>query len=368
MSQEVSGEPGAGSDYHVRRFRADDVDAFLALHDEVFGRGQGREWFAWKYEENPYVYHVPIFVAEREGDVVGARPFFALELSVDGGRHVALQPCDTMVHPDHRRRGLLPRMNEVALQAYRDRDVSFVFDFPDGDSGAGDRRLGWERVADHPTYYRVHDAAALERTSAGGWPSLAARGLQPLLDGYNGLSTRRLRPPGDVTVERYDSVPAATLAAIEYDRRRHGIHVHRDLRFYDWRFDDPSREYTAYVAERAGEPIAGVVVGEAAGDAETRLTDVTPLPREEAADGLEALLERVIREHADAALLAAPPVLPDGLARRAGFRRDDRPPLSAVGSTTTHVARGLGEGTVIDGVDVTDPSNWQLSFSERDPA
>ena len=105
MSQQV-GDSTARSDYGIRRFRPDDVDAFLELHRDAFGADHGREWFAWKYEENPYVYHVPVFVAERAGDLVGARPFFALELSVNDGRHLALQPCDTMIHPDHRQRGL----------------------------------------------------------------------------------------------------------------------------------------------------------------------------------------------------------------------------------------------------------------------
>jgi GNAT superfamily N-acetyltransferase len=367
MGTQVDGAGVSNVEYDVRQYRADDLEAFLELHEAVFGKGRDREWFAWKYEDNPYVYHVPILVVEQDGDLVGARPFFALELCVNGDRHVALQPGDTMVHPDHRRQGVFTRMNEVAIERYRDRDVSFFFNFPNEKSGAGYLKLGWERVTERPTYYRVHDAAALQGSAAGRAASLATRGLQLFLAGYNRLSSRRLDAPDDVTVQRYDSIPAETLAGIEYDRRRSGIHVHRDVRFYDWRFGNPAWEYTAYVGESEGEPIAGVVVGKSTDDATVaRVTDVTPLPRGAAADGVEALLKRVVEAHADADLLAAPPVLPAALASRAGFRRDDRPPLSAVGSTTTHVVRRLGRGTEVDGVDVTDPDNWQLSFAERD--
>lgn len=364
MSQQV-GDGAAQSDYGIRRFRPDDVDDFLALHREIFGSDHGREWFAWKYEENPYVYHVPIFVAETAGELVGARPFFALELSVNGRRHLALQPGDTMVHPDHRRQGLFTRMNEAAIEQYRDRDVSFFFNFPNEKSGAGYLKLGWERVADQPNYYRVQDPAGLQE-SPSAWASLGARALKPLIDGYNRLSTHRLSTPEGVTVERYDSIPSAILAGIEYDRRRNGIHVHRDVRFYDWRFRNPSWEYTAYVAERGGEPIAGLVVATSADGATTKLTDVTPLPNDDDHEGLEALLHRVVREYAGADVIVAPPVFPEELAGRAGFRRADRRPLSAVASRTTHVVCELSDGWTVDGLDIDDPDNWQLTFAERD--
>lgn len=362
MSRQV-GDGEAQSDYGVRRFRPDDVDDLLALYREVFDGDRDREWFAWKYEENPYVYHVPVFVAETAGELVGARPFFALELSVNGRRHLALQPGDTMVHPDHRGRGLFGRMNEAAIDQYSDRDASFFFAFPDEGSAAGYLERGWRRVADQPTYYRVQDPAGL-RESSSAWASLGGRALKPLLDGYNRLSTHRLSTPEAVTVERYDSVPSAMLAGIEYDRRRKGIHVHRDVRFYDWRFRNPAREYAAYVAERGGEPVAGLVAATSEDGATVRLTDVTPLPTGDDHAGLEALLHRVVREYDDAGVVVAPPVFPEGLARRAGFRRDDRRPLSAVTSRTTHVVRGLSDGWTVDGLDITDADNWQLTFAE----
>lgn len=383
MGPQVDGADRSGVQYHVRGFGAADREAILELYRTADHPTLDRERFVWKYEAAPYVYHVPITVAEAGGDVVAAQPFFALELSVGGSRRLALQPSDGVVHPDHRGQGLLARMTDAALEVYRDCDVSFVFAFqsaagsggpptpaPGSDAGAvaapDYRDLGFQRVAEPPTYYRLQDAAALARAWGDRWASPAARTLQPVLDGYNGLADLRLRAPGAVTVERYDSVPAALLAGIEYDRRRRGVHVHRDARFYDWRFDDPAREYTAFVAERAGESVAGLVVAEAPGDDAVRLVDLTPLPRDGDHEGLEAILERVVREYADAALIAAPPVLPGSLARRAGFRRDDRPPLRSVGAPTTHLVRGLDAGTEIGGVDVADPDSWQLSFAERD--
>ena len=378
--------------YDVRRLRADDVDAFLELLDAVDGRDRGREWFRWKFEENPYVYHVPVFVAERtpgragaggheragghadgssghpDTDLVAAQPFFVLELSVAGQRHLALQPCETLVHPDHRGRGLRSRLNDAAVRTYREDTVRFVFDFVDEPAGAGYERLGWERVGDVAAYCRAQDSNADQEPAESGWASRAVEALRPLLPRSQRPTDRRLRTPRDVTVEAHESVPAGTLASIEYDTRRTTIHALRDRRYYGWRFDDPTREYTTYVAERRGEPVAAVVVAASSDDGTAaELTEVTPYPRADPHGALEALLGRVVDEHADEELLAAPSVLPKDLAARAGFRPDDRLQLTARGDRRTQVVRELGHGLDVTGVDVAAAENWAVTFADRDP-
>lgn len=357
------------SGYVVRSFRPDDLDEFLDLHSQIFGPDCGREWFDWKYEDNPYVDHVPIIVAEADDALAGARPLFALDMSVDGDRHLALQPGDTMVHPDHRRQGVFTRMTEAAIDRYSDGDPSFFFNFPNQQSGPGYLKLGWESVADQATYYRVQNPPTLlEQGSDASWASTVGRALGPLVGGYNRLSNARLGSPDEISVRRFESVPSDTMAALASNRGGDGIHVMRDEQFYDWRFDNPTWDYAAYVAERAGEPITGMVVGttDEPGYTTTKVTDVAPLPREAPDDGLEALLRRLVSEYDDSDLLAAPPAMSQSAVRRAGFHGDDRPPLSYVGDQTTHVVRTLTGEWTVDGVDITDEANWRLTFSEQD--
>lgn len=368
-----------GVDYEVRRLRADDVDAFFDLLDSVAGRDLGREWFRWKFEENPYVYHVPVFVAERVGgdedasghtdsELVAAQPFFVLELSVAGHRHLAMQPCEALVRPDHHGRGLRSRLNDAAVRTYREDTARFVFDFVDEPAGAGYQRLGWERVGDVAAYCRVQDPNIPREPTPSGWASRAVQALRTRLGTSGRLSDRRLHIPRDVTVEVHESVPAGTLASIEYDTRRTTIHAHRDRRYYGWRFDDPTQSYTTYVAERRGEPVAAVVVAAAGEDGTAaELTEITPYPREDPHGALEALLRRIVEEHADEPLLAAPAALPKGLAARAGFRPDDRLQLTERASRRTQVVRELGHGLDVAGVDVADPGNWAVTFADRDP-
>ncbi|MFC6825978.1 GNAT family N-acetyltransferase [Halopelagius fulvigenes] len=356
-------------EYTIRAFRAEDVDDFLDLFSATFDSERGRRWFAWKYEENPYVDHVPIFVAEADGTLVGARPFFALDMSVGGERRLALQPADTMVHPDHRRRGLFTRMTETAIEEYGGAEPSFFFNFPNDNSSSGYLNLGWRKVTEQPTYYRIQNPSELARhRDSDALASVGGAVLDPLLSGYNRLSNARAASGEGVTVRRYESVPAATMAAIGDGAPKRGIHALRDERFYDWRFDNPKWKYVAYVAEEAGEPVAGMVVGTSVGPGPTttKVTDVVPVPPDPASDGLEALLRRAVVDHADSDLLAAPAVLPESSMRKTGFRGDDRPPISFVASRTTHVVRPSNGEWVQNGVNIADEKNWWFTFSEQD--
>ena len=365
MSSETTREP----EYTVEPFDDADVEAFLDLHGRIFDPDHDRDWFAWKYADNPYVDHLPILVARNDGDLVGARPFFALDVLVDGQRHLALQPGDTMVHPDHRRQGLFTRMTEAAIERYTEGEPSFFFNFPNSQSGPGYLKLGWEQVAKEATYYRIQDPSAVgldDRESALASVASSAAGL--LLDGYNRFSNARLGGESGVAVTRHENVPPSVMAGIAGEPSPGGIHVARDEQFYGWRFGNPEWEYVAYVAEARGDPVAGMVVGTSVGPGETttKITDVTPLPPELDGGVLDALLARLVTDFPDSDVLAAPAILSRATMRKAGFHGDDRPPLSLQANQTTHVVRSLTGDWTIDGVDLTDEDSWRLTFSEHD--
>ncbi|SFS03067.1 Ribosomal protein S18 acetylase RimI [Halomicrobium zhouii] len=361
------------SEYTIRPYEASDFDGFLDLYAQVFDTDRDREWFDWKYGDNPYVDHVPILVAERDGDLVGARPFFALDVSVGGERRLALQPADAMVHPDHRRQGLFTRMTEAAIETYGDGEPSFFFNFPNHRSTPGNLKLGWKRVTDRSTYYRVQDPSALASGLSAPWSTVAALALRPVVGCHNWLSDRRTETADRVTVERRETVPSATLASLAVPEDRNGIRAWRDAQFYDWRFGNPAWTYDTYVAVDGSDAVAAMVTGTgvSAGIVQTKIVDVLPLPDDgvgggRTADCLDALLARAVRDNAESDVLIAPATLPRSVAVGRGFRRDDRPPLSRVANPTTHVVRSLTGEWRVDGLDVTDPANWRLTFAEKD--
>lgn len=380
-------KPSSEDGYTVRFYRPEDREGFLSLYETVFGGGSDA-WLDWKYVENPYVDHVPIIVAEREGEIVGAKPAFALEMRVGDTPSIALQPCDTMVHADHRRRGLYSRMLSHQKEAYRSGEAAFFFNFPNPASMPGSLEAGWRPAMVVPTYYRVQNPAGLmENRWKRGWknplgPSAhrLARLSAPLVRTSLRVQDRfRLPdPPDEVGLARRYDVPTGTFASLYEARVPEYVHAIRDERFYEWRFGNPHWDYVAYTAHHDNEPIAGIVVGTTTdeGITVTNLVDVVPMTlRERERTAIVALLDRIVRDHAEVDVLAVRgKSIPRTLLGRYGFRSDQTFPLSYVASLSTLVTRptvveGNGKSDwTLEGVDLLDASNWSLSFAELDTA
>ncbi|WP_049986716.1 GNAT family N-acetyltransferase [Halobellus rufus] len=357
--------------YAIRLYEPGDRAAFLELFEEVFGGGSDA-WFRWKYLENPYVSHVPMFVAEHDGDLVGARPYMAFRLRVGDETPLGLQTGDTMVHPDHQRRGLFTRMTERSFEYYGGlaEDV-LTFSVPNALSRPGYLKLGCREVGQLTAAYRVQNPAAL----ADGIASGAAAALSPLVAAGLGVQRLRRSVPGDVRVTRHDDVPSATLASLYEQAVPDVAHARRDERFYDWRFDRPDWAYETYLARDRGsdEPVAGVVLGRQrqGGTDVVALADVVPLVGGDRRQrGLSALLDRIVDDERDADLLVAPAsVIPKSLLYAYGFLLDDRLPLSKVTTPTILISRrfdGREEPSWrLNGVRIDDPESWRLTFAEH---
>lgn len=370
-------------EYTIRNYRPTDRESFLDLFETVFDGSPDSEWFAWKYERNPYTEDVPIIVAETKGELVGARSFFALDMETRSRRVTALQPCDTMVHVDHRRQGLFTRMTEAAIERYRETDVSFFFNFPNSNSLPGNLKLGWRVVTNAPTAYRIQRPG---RFVADRVPRVVGDVAGVIADGGTAAyhrSRRRLvslgEVPPDLTIERESPIPATELASIARRELEGTFQPARDEMFYEWRFGNPDWNYTAYLARDSGGTASGFVVGSRQTERgkTVQLTEVVPLRGQNPAI-TAALVDRVLKDYAGATtIICATDRLPQAVRSAFGFVSDDSFPLSRVSRPATLVARPLGsraaEGDelseadwMIDGKRLDDPTNWTLSLGEQD--
>ncbi|GAA0662671.1 GNAT family N-acetyltransferase [Natronoarchaeum mannanilyticum] len=352
--------------YEIRQFRQGDADRFATLYEAVFEATPPDEWFDWKYRDNPFVDHVPITVAvDGDGTLVGARPLLALPMAAGSRKFLALQPGDTMVHPDHRRQGLFTRMTERTIERYHDHEAALFFNFPNEKSGPGYRKLGWRDVGEVTTYYRIQSPGAW--LDAGSIPDAAA---DLIADGYNRVRDALATAPDDVAVERYEEIPAELVASQYRSRIPDGFHANRSVRYLRWRFRNPEWTYRTYVARDACErPIGAAVVGTQIDGGRTiaKLTDVVPptAGRRE----LAALLSAALSDHDGADTIAAPACLPRDVLSQVGFHPDTAPTLSLASTTMNHVARPAtvdADDWTLFGRSVTDADNWALTFGEQD--
>jgi len=367
----------ADDGYTIRPYEPSDLQDFLRLDSRVWDRTRTPAWFRWKYTDNPYTDHTPVFVAEYDGEIVGARPFLAVPLRVDDRSVLAFQPADTMVDPDHRRAGVFRRMTTHALAAYRDTEPALYFNFPNQHARPGYLDLGWRVVAPEVTYYRVETPTQVR--GGDGLTQRAIGAARPVLRGYYAARQALSTPPSDLGVREIDGVPIERLVALHDRQQPSTIHADRTEQFLRWRLASPVWERRSYlVGDRAtNTPIAAVVARSRTTDDGLRLTqvvDIAPLcGGERWREAIWRGLETVIETHPTTNLFAASDgAVPHRILAAFGFLRDDTLPLSRLTTFDSMlVVRPNGDpddeaAWQVAGRAVDDPDNWCVTFAERD--
>lgn len=367
-------EQSGGDDYTIRFFEPADRDGFLDLYRSVMGPATAA-WFRWKYEDNPYVAHVPVVVAVDDADgVVAARPQVPFRMQAGESQTLGLRFGDTIVHEDHRRRGLFTRTTAFAMEYYAAQPTRFAFNFPNSLSEPGYRSVGGELVQELVTHYRVHDPESiLDAGELPGPPGLAAVGNR-LISAARAAERTLRTADWDGRVIRYEEPPAARLAELAARSNERRVHAVRDEAFYRWRFANPRWSYDTYLAERDGEPVAGLVTGTATTERGTVTNVMEPVPLARDArprDPMRQLLAAVVEDASESDLVAvAGGTIDPSLLRRFGFLPDDRRPLSLGASPSRQIAYDLADtgerAWHVGGLDIRRPENWALTFSEHD--
>jgi len=387
------GERG-GDEYAVRPFRRGDEDAVLSLLERWLypGLGDVREaWFDWRFVDNPFADEVPITVVERDGEVVAAESNLPIPMTVGSGTELAILQAESVVHEDHRRRGVFSRMfiYDEAYYARREPVVSIGTPLEAtmraiekrGDELHLDRSVAFEL----PKYFRCRDPTALADGTKYERLARPLRLVAPVVRlGLAALEALSVRPSG-VTVRHYDGAQVDLLASLADECGENGrIHAVRDRRFYRWRYANPRCEYDTFAAQRGGRTVASIVTERLRGDASdvVRVVDVLPLPGSGGrTEDLQWVLAEVVRAVAPAPIIALGSHVPRLALVEHGFYPNSAPPLSWLTKSANVVARPLDGGVpeddagdvdgggregewTINGCRLTDPSNWSLSWGD----
>lgn len=364
--------PETAAEYTLRWFDPSDREPFLDLYAETFGGGSD-EWFQWKYLDNPRVAHVPILVAAADGEFAGARAQVPFLMRAGEETVLAMRFGDTMVHPDHRRRGVFSRLTERALDHYGEMPVQFCYNVPNDLSRPGFLKAGGEIVANLPSFYRVQQPSALAAGVDSRPVSLASRIAAPAARAYLGARDRLASIPEGLTIVEHAEVPVSLLARLYRRGYPATVHAVRDEPFLEWRYRNPDWEYRTFSAGVDGRTDAAIVTGtqsDVDGVTTTNVVDVLPLASSDRRDrALRGLLSAVTAEFRDSDLLAyCGTAIPRSTLAAHGFHFDGSFPMDQVTSPTKLVAYDLGNGSdwAAGDVDIGGPRGWGLSDVELD--
>lgn len=219
---------------HIRPYRDSDEPEILALLARALGPGPvgGRipEFWRWKHLDSPFGRSF-VLVAETEGRIAGVRPFMRWRFRSAERDFNVVRAVDTATDPAEQGKGIFSRLTLAALDGLRD-DIDFVFNTPNGKSGPGYIKLGWQDVGAMPVRIRVSRPLRFARRlrqldrEIYDTPDLAVRAprvdevlgdpLERLLADSVDQEERRLRTPKTVDYLRwrYAAVPRLQYYAI----------------------------------------------------------------------------------------------------------------------------------------------------------
>lgn len=129
----------------IREINSSDVDQVIELLNSVFPTKHSKDWWIWKYFNNPFGDSI-IFVAEINEKIVGLRSFWKWKLICRGITFSAFQPVDTVVAPHYKRKGIFTKLTIKAVESAIEKGAVCLFNFPNKNSLPGCLKLGWEYV------------------------------------------------------------------------------------------------------------------------------------------------------------------------------------------------------------------------------
>jgi len=361
--------------YKIERFHPGLLRGVAELRRSLFGKTlrANTAYFAWMYDQNPYIKEPPLFVALHSGVPVGMRGTLGTRWTCGSfcREHTLPSFTDTGIDPRHRDRGLYAELTSLALEEYEARGYSHVLNVPptsenflaatlstgDFRSVGGheplvrkDPRPGTDRAerAARALYRRIPENTIVDRA----WETWTKYHL-----GLGGSAVREARTGGfTISVDarpRPDDM-AGLAARLNVDERIRHV---RDSQYFVWRYRNPLAYHRFVYAEREAD-LAGYAVLQCS--TSLRQVDIADL---EAVDGdvRDVLLDTITTEQFGNLRIWSSTLARDLVStlENYGFRR----PVEQERYADRFILRPLAAGDdrwLIEGVDLRRLANWDL--------
>jgi len=251
--------------YKIRLIDKDnEIDAFRELFKSVFNKKMTTELWKWKYFENPMVSNQPlIYITEYEGKIVGARPILPNRMKFGVKILKVAQPCDTMVHPEHRRKGIFTKMTNFAIRDIQKRGFSLFYSFPNplvGRIYENVRSLGWQNISKTNPSYKIFSP---EKVVSSKISRKILRNIAQTVLRF--LSSRKSKLPTIIPAKSYDiNEERMIIEEIEELWKRFSenfkISTVRNKEYLEWRFLKHSENDYRFFTARKNKGLLGYFV------------------------------------------------------------------------------------------------------------
>ena len=216
-------------------------------------------YFEWKYERNPYFDTPLIYLAMCGGNAVGMRGFFGTEW--EGGvpiqKFSALYADDLVIAPEHRNRGLIPKIMSAAFKDLAKRKYQYAINLSAGPMTIlSSLATGWRNVGSmqpmRQRSWRVAVRSGRNRLVAR--LPLLSREIGEIMRQWHEKKRRSLadldadrvrRTLRDVPWIHFEDAPrcAAMAELVERIGGSGRIRHVRNREYFDWRFQNPLSNY-----------------------------------------------------------------------------------------------------------------------------
>ncbi|MBM3156313.1 MAG: GNAT family N-acetyltransferase [Chloroflexi bacterium] len=216
--------------------QAERMAELTALFRLCFNHDMPLEVWEWQYLRNPLSStDDEVVVALDSGKIVGARPFIYAEMWLGDAKIKTAQHCDTMVHPEHRNKGIFNKMGNYALKYLGENGFYLSYGFPGPMSRRGFLSQSYRIIVETEFLFRAKNPQKLLSYKLNS--ELLSNGLGLLYDKFLNPKTKSASQESDIfKVEVFDRFPDE-LKKVDSLRDKAAINLVRSEDYLKWRFD-----------------------------------------------------------------------------------------------------------------------------------
>ena len=248
-------------DYEIVRYRPEFKTQIGRFLTQLWSPDEATNvaYLEWKYERNPYIHRPLIYLALWDGQVVGMRGGMGAKWEVGQPLETFIAPCtgDLLVAPEHRKRGLVQKMTEVAIRQWAEEGYTYTFGFSAGlvtklslllmgwRNIGSTQKMVWKSSKPRMSLRRLRRRASMVpfrrllpswvtgRSDLGFLFGTNERHVFTALDKHSGLGRTNVNKHVSVEHAPRPSSMAELVREIPYDGRFRQV---RDEQYFNWRF------------------------------------------------------------------------------------------------------------------------------------